>query len=191
MLSHDGEVSSRPSAGAPRCALPGVVDYPPVYGMIGNSNTGTGNSGKSVFTIDCARGTASAGRAADVRPIDPYIIKKRRSSAFQRGIAHGQQTSFTVTLTPGVRENGCPNSTCTHIPVQYSTENQYITRTVLCSCPPFTAHPFFILTLHNHTSIESARSQHYNGVWYVFSRAHSAPISSCTVHSQMTVTRGV
>ena len=46
-----------------------------------------------------------------------------------------------------------------------STENQYITRTVLCSCPPFTAHPFFILTLHNHTSIESARSQHYNGVY--------------------------
>ena len=109
-----GGAQSRPE----KCC-PCIFHDPPVYGMIGNSNTGTGNSGKSVFTIDCARGTASAGRVADVRPIDPYIAKKRRSSRFQRGIAHRQQTSFTVTVMPGVHRNGWPNSTFTHIPVLY------------------------------------------------------------------------
>ena len=103
-----GEVSKGESTERSGNALVGVVYPPPVYGMIGNSNTGTGNSGKSVFKIDCARGTASSGRVADVRPIDPYqyIVKKRRSSRFQRGIAHRQQTSFTVTVTPGLHRNG-------------------------------------------------------------------------------------
>ena len=107
------------STGHTQNALSGVVYTPSRLILIGNSNTGTGNSGKSVFTIDCARGAASAGRVADVRPIDPYIVKKRRSSRFQRGIAHRQQTSFTVTVTPGLHRNGWQNSTFTHIPVQY------------------------------------------------------------------------
>ena len=51
--------------------------------------------------------------------------------------------------------------------------------------PTCTAHPIFVLTLHNHTSIESARSQHYNGVWYAFSRAHSAPI--CQLHCSQSI----
>ena len=33
----------------------------------------------------------------------------------------------------------------------------------------------------NHTSIESSRSEDSNGVWYVFSRAHSAPIEQESV----------
>ena len=66
-----------------------------------------------------------------------------------------------------------------------STENQYTTVDLFCALPPFTAHPFFVLTLHNHTSIESARSQHYNGVWYVFSRAHSASI--CQHHCSQSI----
>ena len=113
-----------------RGALLGLVDYPPVYGMIGNSNTGTGNSGKSVFTIDCARGAASAGRVADVRPIDPYIVKKRRSSRFQRGIAHGQQTSFTGTVTPRMRQMG-GQTVLVHI---YSSGTRVMTRLSFFQC---------------------------------------------------------
>ena len=70
--------------------------------------------------------------------------------------------------------------TYTAVPVERYTSYRYwnpVHRgSHLAGAPPCTAHPFFVLTLHNHTSIESARSQHYNGVWYVFSRAHSAPI---------------
>ena len=33
------------------------------------------------------------------------------------------------------------------------------------------------------TSIESARSEHSNGVWYVFSRAHPGPIEQLTYYS--------
>ena len=66
------------------------------------------------------------------------------------------------------------------IPCTTSTEFQYCYALGDCGCPHVTAHPFFVLTLHNHTSIESARSEHSNGVWYVFSRAHSVPIEQLT-----------
>ena len=70
-----------------------------------------------------------------------------------------------------------------YIPYRYScTGFQYPTEFMVMRCPPpVTAHPFFVLTLHNHTSIESARSGHYNGVWYVFSRAHSVSIFLASV----------
>ena len=72
-----------------------------------------------------------------------------------------------------------------YIPYRYScTGFQYLTIFRVMRCPPVTTHPFFVLTLHNHTSIESARSGHYNGVWYVFRGAHSVPMCSSTVHSQ-------
>ena len=64
-----------------------------------------------------------------------------------------------------------------------TTESQYISVHVVCGCPLATAHPFFVRTLHNHTSMESARSEDSNGVWYVFSRAHSAPIEQLTYYS--------
>ena len=64
-----------------------------------------------------------------------------------------------------------------------TTESQYISVHVVCGCPLATAHPFFVRTLHNHTSMESARSEDSNGVWYVFNRAHSAPIEQLTYYS--------
>ena len=99
--------------------------------MIGNSNTDTGKSGKSDIHDRLCATTASAARAGDERPIDPYIIKKRRSSAFQRGIAHGQQTSFTVTVTPRIRQMGGQTVLLLLYVYSTSTENQYMTRTVL------------------------------------------------------------
>ena len=64
-----------------------------------------------------------------------------------------------------------------------STEFQYISMHLVCGCPLTTAHPFFVRTPHNHTSMESARSEDSNGVWYVFNRAHSAPIEQLTYYS--------
>ena len=55
-----------------------------------------------VLTIDCARGTDSAGRGADARPLDPYTIRKRGSRAFQWCIIQHQLTSFTESVTPRV-----------------------------------------------------------------------------------------
>ena len=49
-----------------------------------------------------------------------------------------------------------------------STEFQYISMHLVCGCPLTTAHPFFVRTPHNHTLMESARSEDSNGVWYVF-----------------------
>ena len=64
-----------------------------------------------------------------------------------------------------------------------STEFQYISMHLVCGCPLATAHPFFVRTLHNHTSMESARSEDSNGVWYVLNRAHSAPTEQLTYYS--------
>ena len=68
-----------------------------------------------LLTIDCARGTDSAGRGADARPLDPYIIRKQRSRAFQRCMVQLQRTSFTEMPTArgggGLKMAGRPCTT--------------------------------------------------------------------------------